>query len=341
MLVLEFALLASVAPFFSFFGGTSGKKKAKDTPNTRAQASTKNNKKNPMKKSADKQLAPESSSEEDEEEHEDIEHQPVERARNKRARSDNTVNNSELLEALKTLQGTVANQQEIIDNLQREGTRANISISENEAHMALPTSYPGPSYLLDRSRFPSDIWTAAVAASKTMSVLINSGGNIPHDHPLLASCRLQAARCARLAAAAIGGLQAAAHIEQGQAGKMADMYYAHVRTTAIRDPTDKNGDLDEDKLIPDNIVFVTTIKNEIKDSIEQSERSKATTTTRVYTSGRGGGGGRGYGRGNGQQSQQSTPNPPVSYASNPPNQSRDYNSQPGTSYGGGRGRGRF
>ena len=337
MFVLEFALLASVAPFFSFFGGTPGKKKAKATPNTRAQVSTKNNKNNPTKKSADKQLAPESSSEEDEQEQEDMEHEPVERAKNKRARSDNTMNNSELLEAFKSLQGTVANQQEIIDNLQREGTRANISISENEAHKALPTSYPGPAYLLDRSRFPSDIWTASVAASKTMSVLINSGGSIPHDHPLLASCRLQAARCARLAAAAIGGLQAAAHIEQGQAGKMADMYYAHLRTTAIRDPTDKNGDLDEDKLIPENIVFVNTIKNEIKDSIEQSERSKA-STTRVYTSGRGGG--RGYGRGNGQQSQ-STPNPPVSYASNPPNQSRDYNSQPGTSYGGGRGRGRF
>jgi hypothetical protein len=119
------------------------------------------------------------------------------------------------------------------------------------------------------------MWTAAVAATKTLSALINSGVNIPHDHQLLKSCRSQAARCTRCAAAAINGLQAAAHFEQGNSGKMADMYYAHARTIAIKYPTDKDWNLDEDKLIPDDIVFDVKIKNEVKDSIEQSEKTKS------------------------------------------------------------------
>lgn len=186
-----------------------------------------------------------------------------------------SLSNAEVMEELDLLRGTIASQQEVIDHLQKDGQRANIYISENEAQKALPTNYPGPPYLLDRSRYPSDIWTASVAACRTLSVLINGGGNISHDDPLLLSCKLLTGRCARLSAANLGGLQAAAHIEPRHAGKMADMYYAHLRTTELRDPSDKDGDLDEEKLIPNNIVFDTRIKNEIKDAIEQGEKSKA------------------------------------------------------------------
>jgi hypothetical protein len=169
------------------------------------------------------------SSEENEEDNDNMEQIPEEMDNNnkkaKRHRSTNLQDQdkSEMMEMMRDMRNTISNQQELIQNLQKDGTRANISIAENDAQKALPTSYAGPSYLLDRSRLPSDIWTASVAATKTLSALINSGVNIPHDHQLLKSCRSQAARCARCAAAAINGLQAAAHIEQGNSGKMADV----------------------------------------------------------------------------------------------------------------------
>jgi hypothetical protein len=357
MFILEVLAFATMAPFFSFFGGSGGKKKATKSSlgkraRIRAQQPLNNTtkKRTTTNKPAGKELTPEASSEENEEDEQDnMEHEPsntkinaTDKSKHKKANGVNkSLSAADLMDELNWLKGTVASQQEIIDHLQKDGQRASISISENEAQKALPTTYSGPSYLLDRSRHPSDIWTASVAACKTLSVLINGGGTISHDDPLLLSCKLQTARCARLSAAAMGGLQAAAHIEPRNAGKMADMYYAHLRTTALRDPTDNEGNLDEDKLIPDNIVFDSKIKNEIKDSIEQSEKSKAPqSSSGLFGGGRGGfKPGFGIGRGRGQN-QQSTPTAPGFQASH---QNMEYNSQPGpsfrTSFGGGRGGG--
>ena len=173
-----------------------------------------------------------------------------------------------------------------------------------------------------------------MAACRTLSVLINGGGNISHDDPSLLSCKLLTGRCARLSAANLGGLQAAAHIEPRHAGKMADMYYALLRTTELRDPSDKDGDLDEEKLIPNNIVFDTRIKNEIKDAIEQGEKSKAPhSNSGIFGGGRGAHrGGSGFGRGRGQQNQYSTPNAPGPQSLH---HNMDYNSRQGHSFGGG------
>ena len=174
------------------------------------------------------------------------------------------------------LEETIFMMQGQLSHMEKKLAATQLSMSESEASQMLPTTYNGAPHIKDKSTYPHDMFIGSMTAFNILDSLISRKADINWDDPALERAKLLSARCARLTGSYVGALVAAQSVEKRFVGQFVDNYYINDRPNQMKEPCDKDGDIDSEKLVPTLVnTFDRQIQKRVTDMLENNDKATA------------------------------------------------------------------